>query len=128
MSSSPRDEILAWINKYAETHQYLAGLCASASKELAAAFPTLRIVRGHVSGVLIGRRGHWWCEDPDGTIYDPTRRQFPGPMDYEEWQPGTEVRVGRCMNCGDDIYEIIESLDNVVQKCCCSEACAKELR
>jgi hypothetical protein len=51
-----------------------------------------------------GRREHWWCETPDGTIVDPTASQFDFVGEYVPWEPGAEVRVGRCMDCGEDIY------------------------
>jgi len=38
---------------------------------------TLTAVRGHYECPLWGLQAHWWCVRQDGTIYDPTKDQFP---------------------------------------------------
>jgi hypothetical protein len=90
-----------------------------------AAFPELTVVRGHVWTLDRGRAAHWWLETADGAIVDPTASQFAALCDYEPWVPGTEVRVGRCMECGAEIMEALLSLDIDVSKCICSPECAK---
>lgn len=48
--------------------------CEAAIKE----DPTLTIVRGHYFCPMWNTdEQHWWCVKPDGTIVDPTARQFP---------------------------------------------------
>lgn len=114
-----------WIAEYAARAK-LYGQCEPATKEMAAAFPELSIVRGHVIDGRWGKRAHWWLVTPAGEIVDPTAAQFPALFEYEPWSPGQEVRVGRCMNCGDDIYLAVDTLDiEPPQKCICSEACAR---
>lgn len=50
-------------------------------KELAEAEITkdssLRLVRGHYLCPVWGMQAHWWCAKPDGTIIDPSVKQFP---------------------------------------------------
>ncbi len=94
---------------------YLAGLafpgaclgrCQEAVQEMAVAFPELRVVRGHVyCAAPWGKRAHWWCETDYGQIVDPTAAQFSVEIfEYEEYTEGAEVRIGRCMNCGEEIW------------------------
>ena len=39
--------------------------------------PTLTLVRGHYMDTFWGPQQHWWLTRPDGTIYDPSAKQFP---------------------------------------------------
>jgi hypothetical protein len=92
------------------------------------AFPELTIVKGHVETLEWGRRGHMWLRMADGTIVDPTASQFPGILEYDEWKPGDEVRVGACMNCGEDIWRSVQTLDTEpYNPMVCSEECSVEL-
>lgn len=77
------------------------GLCESVSRRMVAAFPELRLVRGHYMPWAESKLyPHWWCVAPDGTIVDPTAAQFAavGPGDYRE-HVGDEP-TGRCLECG----------------------------
>jgi hypothetical protein len=97
-------EYQEWAERFARRNDGIVlGACRKAVKEMIQAFPELHEVLGHVQ-CSWGRRGHAWCIDEGGEIVDPTRAQFPGPITYEPWQPGQAVRVGRCMNCGMDIW------------------------
>jgi hypothetical protein len=120
------DEYEAWIETLVKEHgTALMGQCQVAVRNMVLAFPELRAVAGHSYGVW-GKRGHWWLVAPDGEIVDPTISQFPGPIEYEEWVPGSEVRVGKCMNCGEEIWERVEVLENIQHKQMCSEACERD--
>jgi hypothetical protein len=118
-----------WIAEYVRRHDgAVLGKCRDAVTEMRAAFPELTEKRGHVYVMGWGKRGHAWLVDPGGFVVDPTASQFPGIMLYEEWQPGDEVRVGKCMNCGDDIWEAIQSLDvDPGRRSVCSPACENAL-
>lgn len=77
------------------------GLCESVSRRMVAAFPELRLVRGHFNPWGETKQfPHWWCVESDGTIVDPTAAQFigVGPGDYVE-HIGDEP-TGRCLECG----------------------------
>lgn len=53
------------------------GKCKEMSEDLCAQDPTLTLVRGHYYCHVFGEQPHWWCTKPDGTIVDPTAKQFP---------------------------------------------------
>ena len=119
-----------WIAEYQGRNPSLLGRCGMAVAEMTAEFPELRIVRGHTETVW-GRRGHFWCVSPDDEIVDPTAAQYPGPILYEAWKPGDEVRVGTCMNCGIGIWLAVNNLDDDHEKSnpgYCSDECHEDLR
>lgn len=117
-----------WISAYLErdgNNGY--GRCQQASTEMQSAFPELRIVKGHVYTTW-GKRAHWWLVTEQGDVVDPTAAQFPNILEYEEWRPGMEVRVGKCMNCGDEIWAPVQTLDTLPpSKSICSPDCEDEL-
>jgi len=117
-----------WIARHETTHgSSVFGRCRESVVEMRAAFPELTEVRGHV-WCTWGRRGHAWLVDGAGNIVDPTRAQFPGPVEYEPWKPGDTVRVGKCMNCGDDIWAPVQTLDaEPPRQSSCSPECETEL-
>ena len=115
-----------WIEQYvaSQPSRFVRGKCADATSKMVEAFPELRRACGFAFCAW-GRDQHWWCVAPDGAIVDPTAEQFAscgGVFLYEEIDPNNEedrkrVPTGRCMNCGDDVYE---------GKTFCSEACERE--
>jgi len=79
------------------------GKCKELAKERCRQDPTLRLVRGHYFDALWGEDlAHWWCEKPDGTVVDPSCRQFPtnGHGIYTEFDG-----VVTCDNCGKQLPE-----------------------
>ena len=124
---TPRVAYAGWIERYELEHVGLLGRCREAVVEMRAAFPELTEVRGHVFCAW-GKRGHAWLADPAGNIVDPTAAQFPGVFEYEAWKPGDDVRVGKCMNCGEDIWRPVQTLDvEPKRESSCSSACEAEL-
>lgn len=120
-------EYAEWIEDYAKrSGGFMLGKCREATEEMRVVFPELTQVRGHVF-CLWGRRGHFWLTDAAGEIVDPTRSQFPVGIEYDPWTPGETVRVGRCMNCGEDIWREVDSLENVRREEVCSAQCSREL-
>lgn len=105
-----------------EAHRTL-GRCRELSLEMAEVFKDLTVTKGHVHCVW-GKRGHWWLVDNDGTIVDPTRGQFIGPIEYEEYEEGDEVRLGTCMDCGDGIWGVPGSQSSPF----CNTACEESTR
>jgi hypothetical protein len=114
-----------WIDKWLETNRAY-GRCKEAVDEMAEAYPELTKVPGH-AWTEWGQRAHWWLTTPEGEIIDPTESQFPGGVaEYAPWEPGTECQVGKCMNCGWEIWEPVEDLENPPpRKSICSDECAK---
>jgi hypothetical protein len=95
------------------------GKCKELSEALCVADPTLRLVRGYYHCPLWGRQAHWWAVAKDGTIVDPSVKQFPTAglgAEYEEFDGNVE-----CESCGRSIPEAdAYSVDHHVY---CSSAC-----
>lgn len=129
MSEAPENSYEAWISMYRSRVPSTYGKCKEATAEMKAVFKELDIVRGHV-WCAWGQRSHFWCVDPKGNIVDPTADQFPGGVgEYMPWKPGDAVRVGKCMNCGDEIWRPVRTLDEEPQHASvCSEECEQKLR
>jgi hypothetical protein len=83
------------------------GKCYDWSCDMADAFPELRLVRGHYYCTAWGERAHWWLVAPDGSIVDPTAEQFPsrGAGEYIELDLNAPVPTGKCLNCGELVYQ-----------------------
>lgn len=111
-----------YIQLHHSTYAQCYGQCQTAVTAMHKAFPELRIAKGHVY-TSWGMRAHWWLVNKDDEIIDPTARQFPALFGYEEWKPGDELRVGKCVNCGEEIYRAVQSLDDVKQESICSATC-----
>ena len=65
--------------------------------------PTLQAVRGFYHCPLWGKQQHWWCKRTDGSIYDPSVKQFPTAgmgAEYEEFDGWCA-----CEECGKRIKE-----------------------
>lgn len=63
--------------------------------------PSLRLVRGYYHDAFWGKQPHWWTERNDGSIFDPSKLQFPDKNgEYEEFDGFFE-----CSNCGKRISE-----------------------
>jgi hypothetical protein len=91
------------------------------SEALVAADPSLRLVRGHYYCSSWGPQPHWWCEDKDGNVIDPTKDQFPsqGRGFYEEFDGTLE-----CDECGKEITEAEATFISDGKYAMCSNACA----
>lgn len=123
-----KPEYQKWIDAFlAANNPY--GKCKEACQEMMVAFPELKLVPGHIYDAGIGKRSHHWCVAEDGTIVDPTATQFPLLSEYEPWKPGDEVRAGKCMNCGDEIWRECQDLANPPKReCICSPICEEDFR
>ena len=78
------------------------GKCKELSEELCTKDETLTLVKGWYHCPIWGPQEHWWCKKPDGTIVDPTAKQFPskGIGEYEEYN-GVLI----CEYCGTQVQE-----------------------
>lgn len=117
-----------WIERYADEcggHDRLRGMCGSATARMAREFPELRRVPGTIY-FAAGNSEHWWCETEAGEVVDPTASQFAGILSYSPWRPGDEVCVGKCMNCGEHIYDNPATLEGN-RRSICSPECGEEL-
>ena len=79
------------------------GKCKEFCEEAIRHDPSLKMVRGYYfCPIWNSDEPHWWCVKLDGTIYDPTVKQFPsaGMGIYTEFDGNCE-----CANCGKIIPE-----------------------
>lgn len=83
-------------------HKY-AGTCKEACETLLLTRPELRLVRGHYHCPMWGAREHWWLQDGEGAIVDPTVEQFPtlgAGAEYVEFDGNCS-----CEQCGTSVKE-----------------------
>ena len=78
------------------------GKCKELAEEAIKKDPSLRLVRGWYIDPFWGKQQHWWTEKPDGTVYDPSKLQFPseGNGEYKEFDG-----FFQCEQCGDTVHE-----------------------
>jgi endogenous inhibitor of DNA gyrase (YacG/DUF329 family) len=79
------------------------GKCKEFCEKAIADDPTLTLVRGHYFCPIWGTsEAHWWTVRPDGTIFDPTAKQF-GSKGMGIYTPfdGTVT----CSQCGKELPE-----------------------
>jgi len=79
------------------------GKCKELCEAAIAIDPTLKLVRGHYfEPMWNSEEQHWWTVRSDGTIYDPSVKQFPskGSGIYTEF----DGKVA-CAECGKIIWE-----------------------
>lgn len=103
----------------ADDYREFRGQCLPLCKALIAGDASLRLVRGHYfCPVWHSAEPHWWCEKPDGTVVDPSCRQFPsnGRGCYEEFNGVVE-----CSNCGKRMLEAEADFES--NYAFCSDVC-----
>lgn len=84
-------------------YQRYRGKCKELSEAWVQAHPEYRLVRGYYFCPIWNREEpHWWTVDRDGTIYDPSAKQFPsgGAGIYTEFDG-----VVSCAECGRQMAE-----------------------
>lgn len=99
------------------------GKCKEMSEALVAEDPSLTLVRGHYFCPIWGRDdGHWWCTKEDGTIVDPTAKQFPseGCGIYTPFNG-----IVTCEECGKETTE--DKMVLMGNYPTCSDSCAMRL-
>lgn len=94
------------------------GKCKELSEAAVALDPALRLVRGTYWCPMWGNQAHWWCEKSDGTIIDPSAKQFPskGMGEYTEFNG-----VCECAECGKEVMEEEASFES--RYAFCSDRC-----
>ncbi len=99
------------------------GKCKEFSERAVKDDPSLTLIRGHYFCPIWGtNEQHWWCRRADGSIFDPTAKQFgsKGNGIYTEFNGLLE-----CAECGKVITEAeIVHMGNYQV---CSDLCAKRL-
>lgn len=84
------------------------GKCKQFVDETVKSDSSLIAVRGYYYDPLWGQQQHWWCKRKDGSIYDPTKDQFPskGNGVYEEFNG-----MIQCSECGKEVKESEARID-----------------
>lgn len=101
------------------------GKCREFCEELIQENPTYTIHRGHYYCPIWGKQEHWWCKNSEGTIIDPTVKQFPSwtyadSSFYEEFDG-----ICTCEECGKAVLE--EEAIFMGRYATCSRICASRL-
>ena len=105
----------------AEEENYLKyrGKCREMSEEACVQDPSLTLVRGHYYCPLWNRdMAHWWTIRTDGSIYDPSCRQFPS-AGRGFYTPCDGMVT--CSECGKEMKEEEASFES--NYCFCSTQC-----
>lgn len=94
------------------------GRCKEYCDRAVRLFPQLKLVRGHYYDSMWGEQPHWWCARPDGSVFDPTAKQFEskGNGEYVEF----DGKVS-CSECGHQGQE--DDFDYESNYAFCSGAC-----
>ena len=92
-----------------EGYRKFRGRCKELSEEACKADPLLTLVRGHYfCPIWNTEEPHWWTVRQDGTIYDPTKEQFPSKgMGFYTPFNGTVS----CAECGKALPEEEADID-----------------
>lgn len=96
MTTRTPEEIMA-------DYKEFRGRCKELAEAACAADSELTLVRGYYFCLQWAREEqHWWCTKPDGTIVDPSARQFPcnGAGIYTPFDGFVE-----CAECGKSLKE-----------------------
>jgi len=99
------------------------GKCKEFCEEAVRNDPSLTLVRGwYWCPIWNTEEQHWWTKRPDGTIFDPTVRQFPsnGAGEYTEYNGEMP-----CEECGEMVKEI--DFIRIGNYIVCSRKCGKRL-
>ena len=78
------------------------GKCKELAETAVSQKPELILVRGFYHDAFWGKQQHWWTQYPDGTVFDPSKDQFPtkGLGEYEPFDGLCE-----CFECGKKVKE-----------------------
>lgn len=105
-----------WIEEHVKNPR---AQCEEITRNMQNAFPELTRIRGFYCCLGWRKSEHWWLQDKDGNIVDPTKSQFrsQGGGEYEGWSEGAKEPTRKCLNCGGYSYDY---------KQCCCDSCYKE--
>lgn len=100
-----KPEYQQWIDEHYPTKEAAWRKCKKATALMVSAFPELLRHRGLVmiQGVI---HQHWWCEDGDNSVVDPTVHQWDFPiMEYRVIDDMFGEPKCKCLDCGDPVFE-----------------------
>lgn len=85
-----------------EDYKRFRGKCKPLCEEAVKQDPSLTLVRGHYICPFWGEMPHWWTIRKDGTVYDPSKAQFPSDG-VGEYVPFDGIVY--CAECGKEMTE-----------------------
>jgi len=90
-----------------DNYQKYRGQCKKLCDQVIKKDPSLTLVRGwYYEPMWNKKEEHWWTIKQDGTIYDPSRKQFPSGGITEFYTPfDEEIGLIVCEQCGKEIKE-----------------------
>ena len=100
------------------------GKCKPECEKAISLDPSLALVRGHYIDPEWGKQQHWWTIRADGSIYDPTARQFPSKGNGEYVPFNGECT---CENCGRIFHETDDGAQFFGKYALCSYSCYGQL-
>jgi hypothetical protein len=83
------------------------GKCKEMAEDAVRADLSLRLVRGFYVCPLWGKQAHWWAVKPDGTVVDPSVKQFPTAgvgAEYVEFDGNVECEFCQKIVPEADVY------------------------
>lgn len=110
--------------QFLKDYNEFRGKCKILSENAVKENPSLTLVRGHYICNVWGSQGHWWTVRPDGSIFDPSVKQFPsnGSGQYIPFSG-----VISCDICGKKMRETeVHRFELGGQDALCSEECYGE--
>ena len=119
--NSLNDQFQELLDDAGRGYQQFRGKCKELSEAAVATDPTLTLVRGHYfCPIWNSNQAHWWTTRPDGSIYDPTKNQFPskGAGIYKPFDGTVE-----CDQCGKGMTENEAAENSVSNYAFCSYDC-----
>ena len=97
------------MNEQESNYKKYRGKCKEFCDAAVLADPSLTLVRGHYyCPIWNSDQPHWWTIRKDGTIYDPTAKQFPS-MGNGIYTPFNGIIA--CSECGKEIKEEEADID-----------------
>jgi len=82
-----------------------AGRCEEFAFAMAKAFRSLTVRYGHYVHSYGTAEVHFWCEDADGSVVDPTASQFPPGGSYRRGRIGGRLVRALCAKCHGPLFE-----------------------
>jgi hypothetical protein len=107
--------------EYLADYKKYRGKCKEMAEAAMKGDPSLTLVRGYYICDVSGKQHHWWTVRPDGSIFDPSCRQFPsnGSGQYVPFTGEIECDV-----CGKEVTETeVYRFELSGRDALCSEEC-----